>query len=383
MAPPSKKKGDREDKEEIISVDDDLRTSRRLRRIQKDPNRIDAGTILDEAKKVDFMQKEQAEGFKIKYNESLLNRKSPGASNNVLHALAGSKDWTPEKIRSFLDWLLKEYHGLLERKDVTGYGPLHQALMNTNDAFVNAVLSYGLKNLGKVLALTCPYGTSLHVAIEYESPAIQTMVDKCKSFPGIFKQGTLGSENTPLHIAMDVDEEELERFLQKHHLIHEENPPAELPEKLSEITRLAKIDTVDRRRPNQPEQIPSEWTVVDGERHTAYPISPLQIVELLVTACPDALELRNVKGRTPYQEREYQLRNSEIVKQALEKVKSKDNVSLSELQETAFRRIFVEDPIALYIRYYCVREFDRDKIMTCLYQPGEGKHSQRSSVGVS
>ncbi|RMZ90705.1 hypothetical protein DV736_g2071, partial [Chaetothyriales sp. CBS 134916] len=149
-----------------------MRTIRK-KRSQEDPKRIDPETILREAKNVDFRQKSLADEFKFKYNQHLLGRMDiSNYDGNILHSLAASKDpdWTDDKMGTFLDWLLKDYSGLLEKTDRRGYSPLHYVLLNNRHAFVSAVLSYpDLKSLGPILNLTCNDGNNLHIAIEREN----------------------------------------------------------------------------------------------------------------------------------------------------------------------------------------------------------------------
>lgn len=99
-----------------------------------------------------------------------------------------------------------------------------------------------------------------------------------------------------------------------------------------------------------------------------------ELVELLIHKCPAALQHRNNAGRTPYQERERFMRNSDEVRDALQNIANEDEEP--DKWERAFRMVFIEDLIASYIRSYCVHEFDRDRITRCLYHPGEGRRQR-------
>ena len=49
------------------------------------------------------------------------------------------------------------------------------------------------------------------------------------------------------------------------------------------------------------------------------------------------------------------------------------NVYFEDIPETIIRKVVIDDPISSFIRYYSIREFPRNKIVKCLYQPGQGK----------
>ncbi|KAH8784970.1 hypothetical protein F5883DRAFT_533894 [Diaporthe sp. PMI_573] len=74
--------------------------------------------------------------------------------------------------------------------------------------------------------------------------------------------------------------------------------------------------------------------------------------------------------RTPYQERIHHLLRIKFLQ--------KENVGYDDekyaLRNSKFRGIVAKDPVAGIIRSYCIRKFSRDKIMECLYQPGQERH---------
>jgi hypothetical protein len=397
MAPLQKKPGEKEDKE-LNTTDYSPRPNRinrinRRERVQESSNQFDPGSILQEAKNVDFRQKEDADSFKRKYNDYLLGRIDTGTSrDNVLHLLADNKDrWSDERIQTFLDWLLKEYHGLLEKKDKLGYAPLFRALIDDKHAFVNAVLSFpGLKNLGAVLKLTCDKGNILHVAIDNDSPFIKTIVEKCKSYPAIFMQGD-NDRDTPLHraVATDVSQKDLEGVLQRNKLLPKDPSPAQLTVETILPVRRVGTSSQGSRQPkphilSPTDPTPADWTLVDGEpRYSSRRCSPLEIVKRLVEACPSALSHKNNEGETPYRCREYVLFYSATVNDTVNRILDKaatendkntpEKATPEELREIALRQIFVEDPMASHIREYCMCNLARDEIMRCLYQPGQGE----------
>ncbi len=81
-------------------------------------------------------------------------------------------------------------------------------------------------------------------------------------------------------------------------------------------------------------------------------------VRLLVGAFPEALSCKNKHGRTPYQEREHVLLNNKNVKGLVDEYAEKEG-RRGDTKQTrearAKRAIVAQDPIAYYIRSYCMR----------------------------
>jgi hypothetical protein len=93
-----------------------------------------------------------------------------------------------------------------------------------------------------------------------------------------------------------------------------------------------------------------------------------KIVEVLVLQNDSVLKKQNTSKQTPYQERIHHLLRTKFLQ--------KENVGYDDeeyaLRNSKFRGIVAKDPVAGIIRSYCIRKFSRDKIMECLYQPGQG-----------
>ncbi|PQE32882.1 hypothetical protein CJF32_00001364 [Rutstroemia sp. NJR-2017a WRK4] len=107
-------------------------------------------------------------------------------------------------------------------------------------------------------------------------------------------------------------------------------------------------------------------------------------VRLLVEACPEALERKNKFGRTPYQEREHILLDDLLVKELVKAYAEKKGHrgDTEEAREARAKRvIFVNDPIAHYLRSYCVRNESRDRTMKRLYKPGHECHIEFDLAG--
>lgn len=353
--------------------------------------RSSAKKILTAAAKIDFSNSSEAQEWGIRYKEKL-NSKS---GNQILHVLASKDDWPDDtlwedhQIKHFLDWTLKRHHGLLEIKDDNQYTPLHLAIINHNDAFVDAVLrNTDLVNLGAVLLETCQYGNSLHVAIRYRLPSIELMIDKCAQFNQIFTQGQANNENTPLHSCMsldldedggdddedgsesgaedDSDDEEYDDDRQSH-----SNQSCD-----GDSYGLSPVDLRDTKKHGWATPVANGTGVAHRppQRTKSFLIPPIQestkqcekVVNLLIEKYDSVLSEPNKDKRTPYQERVYRLleKNEPILRKANSKTD----------REKSERDIIARDPIASYIRSYCVRKknFPRDKIMKALYNPGHG-----------
>ncbi|KUJ15360.1 putative subtilisin [Mollisia scopiformis] len=101
-------------------------------------------------------------------------------------------------------------------------------------------------------------------------------------------------------------------------------------------------------------------------------------VRLLVEECPETLTTKNVPRRTPYQEREYILLKDETVKKLVKEYAEKKvrRGGTEEVREArAKREIVVKDPVAHYIRSFCVRKSkSREETMKRLYKPGQECH---------
>ncbi|KAH8586376.1 hypothetical protein B0O99DRAFT_695557 [Bisporella sp. PMI_857] len=148
--------------------------------------------VLDVASKLDFGAEESQIIFERNYKEPvLLNDKEKDQKRTILHELAGetapsstSQNWTVDKQKSFLKWILENYHGLLECRDPrSGYTAMHEALENGNDGFVEDILdnleeSNSKKTLEKVLALTTDNQkkTCLHLAVSKQSRCTMRLI---------------------------------------------------------------------------------------------------------------------------------------------------------------------------------------------------------------
>lgn len=131
-------------------------------------------------------------------------------------------------------------------------------------------------------------------------------------------------------------------------------------------------------------------------------------VRLLVEANPEALETPNEEKRTPYREREEALLKDRIVQGVISEYASaeyarrqnfndseedesdSDSVlvlesdrRMEDLKKWAERMIVIKDPVAYYIRSFCLRKSkSREETMSRLYQPGKECHIEFDLAGM-
>jgi hypothetical protein len=381
------------------------------KRTQKKPKKTGAKEILSAALKTEFTNPAAAQEFESRYKEKM--RKKPG--NQIFHVLAKSSSlpenmqWPDRKVKEFLDWALERHHALLEVKNDDQYTPLHLALMDRNTTFVDAVLlNSKLINLAAVLLETCQYGNSLHVAIKYRLPSIKLMVEKSAQINKMFEKGQPETGNTPLHacMSMDMDEHDDDSDVesefdddddedsQSHSLPdpdHESETPSadEHHHHHQELKNLGWVPIENGLGKRKPTHVELKHPTTTGRREShALPLQraqsfmvptitestsrSIQLVQLLIQKHHAILWQHNTAKRTPYQERIHRLRTSKAIENELAKAEKTGLEDKAAAREELLQRIVAKDPIASYIRSYCVKEFPRDRIMACLYQPGQG-----------
>lgn len=355
--------------------------------------------IITAAWEVNFLDEDQSQTFEYLYKEKWMSRK-PG-KDGILHHLANNGAKLPDsdtKIPRFLHWLLGKYHGLLETKDAVDYTPLHIALTKNNTSFVNAVLNHTHKliNLDKVLLESCQFGNSLHLAIKYKLPIddIKNMIEICSDPDKLLVSDKGKDGNTPLHTVMDLaddgdpndgEDNESDQSVSSDDeydggtvTSQEESgylDPMNPAGSSDDITHLRSTETAQGISRSQSWQRPGvDASAAHRQLNSTGTASALRvkkIVEMLVLKNDSVLQKQNVSKRTPYQERIHLLWAS-FGGSLLETEQGSHADEKSALRNAKFREIVAKDPVADFIRSYCVRKFSRDKIMACLYQPGQG-----------
>jgi hypothetical protein len=334
--------------------------------------------MLKELAGVTFNDKESTDRFKEKFGAALQQASSSTSKTsktpNVLHELAAKyddrkdQDWPEGRVAEALGWFLDNYPGLLNKIDEKKMTPFHRALECTNDEFVETVLSRPKsKIIEQVLTQSSENGNCLHLAIRYvgwyDFGMVKRLIEKCKDHPELFAESSPGSQLTPLHVALTLDVSPVESNIVstlkkhgfwKHGTLNNEADGESLKHIKNTTTWKALAD-------------PQSWSPATEEESPEQQENRLlnDVVKPLTLASKASLQCTDTKGETPYRSRESILRNNVTVQNLLKSVRPED-------QEQAFRKIFVEDSMAAFIRKYCMEELPRDEIMKCLYRPGEG-----------
>lgn len=350
--------------------------------------RTDAKDIFIAASKKDFTNPAEAGEFEIRYKNKWLKK----PANQILHLLADRQNWpdalkatwTDEKTAQFLKWILRSHFGLLEVKSdklMQQTSPLHMALMQNHTAFVNTVLEYpNLMNVANVLQETSIHqGNALHIAVRESFSSVELLVKKCSQYPGMFEEKDQMNGNTPLHTCMslgwvgEAEEEEESDYSES-----EDDDYAETNSSSDGLADEAEEKGEDEGQyVNVQQGTPKEFSLRRTMSYkpptnsaNASKIAELvEVVKRLIHQHDCALWCRNSEGRTPYQERIHQLYRHRFGQDMSE---TERGTKEAETREQLFRTDVAEDPVASYVRSYCVRRFPRDTIMKCLYRTGEG-----------
>jgi hypothetical protein len=398
--------------------DDEFRI-RKNRKLVIQQNEYQTKDILAEIVKLNLNfeepESDEIKRFYTKYRETLRlqgKRKSsvrdPG---NILHVLAkdsapneeSEQYWNEERLVSFMHWILNDHHDLLEgRTDARKDYPLFTALQEDNHTFIRAVLQFnGLKNVKSVLSQINDNLNYIHFAVLYRSPLVELFARKCAELALPVWNGP--QNRTPLNAAVSevfpprefecTFSDELltvnptfanmyQKWKQEHDIVSSKQ---DVPVEATNGTG----PEIDKPCPVSGEKIGQLLLrFVDLCQQSLKPISQVEIVKLFIDLSQDSLErqCRVPKGpdtlMTPYQERIYRLKKAY---DRLVPVLKKDNIAASYremLEEDVMRMVVTKDPVAEAIRYHCLRHFDRDKIVRCLYQPGDERHIDFDLAGL-
>ncbi|RSL79987.1 hypothetical protein CEP51_006902 [Fusarium floridanum] len=300
--------------------------------------------------------------FENQHKKLLLPPQVHHNDTNVVHLLA---DWKPrdqwsEQAVGLLGWLLRKQPKLLEEQNKKAYTPMHLALEAENDSFVECVLQLDLENIVSVLRCEAPIGNCFHLAVGNDSPDIRRMIEKCGKNLQMLECQANTNRDTPLHLAV----KKLDSDIEQH---QEDQTEAELHAIVQGLDRMTLRKTLPAGPDdNDPDNSPA-----------------LTTVKLLVQACPEALGIKNVQKRTPYQEREYCLRESPGFNKAVAGYVARHESEKKAAEQRVQRLLFVKDPIASYIRSYCIRNSKtREQTMSRLYRPGQERHIEFDLAGM-
>lgn len=358
---------------------------------------------------------EDTQKSRFKRHLENISKRTNNDDGNFLHVMVQSWSGT-RKEKRLLNWMLqqKEYQSLLTQEDERfQYTPMHHALVSRKEDFVNGVLEVEELDFLEILDKKCSRGNCLHLATTHSFSNLSNIIEKCRANKTIFKGDPKSPEDTPLHIAIrsfltlassqssdddydpvpDSQQTHEDQNLNSHNEDSDDGYSALDPQERKEEEReklLIKriLDGLDKdiyrpRPPSMTQDAKSDENMSSISQDTLTR-EPMELpighrVRLLVEACPEALATKNKAKRTPYQEREHFLRNNRLVEEAIkeEYAEKGDHSDTEEVFEARAKRIIiVKDPIAHYIRSFCLHKCkSRDETMKRLYKPGQGEYS--------
>lgn len=282
-------------------------------------------------------------------------------------------EWKQPRYNGFVNWIGKgPYRALLSNKKPTSRSqdsnptPLIFAISERKAEFVTAFLQLDGKVLNTLYKVK-GYGTCLHEAIIQESSSIEQMAEKFRDNPDLFLE--LNDEkNNILHLLAQTNGDEL------------------LVDNSKYIVGLREATAdADTGR--------SKGAIYNTEFQN--PNLRLRVLQLVMDSL-HMLDVRplqafNENNLTPYQLRVATLHESEHVRSVLDefskpkeatsfqKMKEQkktpnDKLREDKLREHAFRKIVDKDPIAKFIRIFCIRKFKNSHDCSkALYKPGNGE----------
>ena len=309
--------------------------------------------------------------------------------DNSVHLLAKwNGEWSPKK-HSLLSWLLEKSPSLLHQQNHYMYTPVQVALVERQVEFVKTILSLPrLENFQAILEHQSPMGNCLHLAVEHDFPELEALIQRCDGIRPAFACQSNTEKDTPLHLAVKRlvldglgDDEWSDTAVFKEGL----RQLGEQTERPRPSGAWSKAVALQDGAGSPPGHLSDDSTIQDsglelgiiGEIELSAEEN-LKRVQLLVEACPNPLFLKNKNNRTPYQEREHCLLRAPVVVRMIGEY-VKDKADQDDARMRAERRIVVEDPVAAYIRSFCVRDLPRELALLSLYQPGQGQCFQSQS----
>jgi hypothetical protein len=291
------------------------------------------------------------------------NRDGNIPSVQILHELAKREHDFPLHYRRFGEWLIRTapYSKNLTMKDNgnSDFTPLHVALKNQNDEFVEIVLNRGPKEmLPEILKPADPtlhQENCLHLAIDEGSAHTVEIIKRCQGFEGIFMQGNNESQkDTPLHCAVTSSSENCDI-----------------------VDHLIRACDKALRRPNKegstPYQYRIKWLLDDHSSDVVHHDDDNQDAYSDVVAIDSALGPN--KGPTLTTRGTWDMaEHTSTDREQGSDLDGSDTVEAYAGGEGSpeFRQRVIEDPILSLIRDYCVRNFDRAQTAKALYHASQG-----------
>lgn len=193
---------------------------------RKDNNQKDLGTLLGEALE-DFPTqcveecdadkctsqncnieegKRELETFEKAFKRRLKDATSKPrhGAENLFHIMVKEHWPSTAQQKGFMNWMLqqREYQDLLKMKDHRDYTPIHNALLDGLEDFVNGVLEVEGLDIASILDQECATGNCLHLATKRSFSNLSKIIDKCNDDKDIFMVKEKNYDDTPLHIAV-------------------------------------------------------------------------------------------------------------------------------------------------------------------------------------
>uniref|UniRef100_A0A093UM10 Subtilisin NAT n=2 Tax=Talaromyces marneffei PM1 TaxID=1077442 RepID=A0A093UM10_TALMA len=308
--------------------------------------------LINEAMKFLWKPEEDPDRYFDNYKNFLRHRGSIHLHKIVEYCKDEFVRHWASKLPFFLRWVIRINPSLMAATTkLVQHTPLVYAILSENHEIVKVLLE--IEDMTSMLQVEPEVkGTCLHVAIEEESPSTSVIAKKLQSFPDVFRR-TNNKGETSLHVLVaflgdEVSPNALEKILTRFQQPNStEDPPVETTESEEDIFSSPKY----RRR------------VIEN------------ILESVPAVISEQVKTGEVKGLTPYQLRVHKLQNSNEVKDFIDASLNDLIIKGDEEAEKLMRYIIVEDPIAKYLRTFCVRTLkDHDEIVKALYEHGKGGH---------
>jgi hypothetical protein len=343
---------------------------------------------------LDFEKQEDMAEFRKKYESCLTGE------GTLIHLVLDScHDDNFDPFKPLLKFMISKYPILLETSNQLGETTLHYAIQKRLGR-VTEFLCRNAPQQAAARAISCRgqlQGNCLHAAIR-----LRLDVDVICYLISICEADTLNDQShdgsIPLHLAVGLTRPRKIRETAGDRMKRLAKPLQDVDNQISTISVAENPQQASRRRQFSAEDdstgqtlaantrandqgshvIPPQLVLQAGAPSSHYSSlqSLLPVVEALVRRDPSGLSRRNaITLLTPYQERLRQLQKAKISKYFQEKhiSDSKTDHDTEKERELAFRALVIGDPIAAFIREYCVRSFSRDQAMASLYQPGQGE----------
>lgn len=366
--------------------------------------------LLDDAKNTNFNDPKQVNSLQ-KTHRWRLTRRPSDPSNEALHELAkiedAEKDFAP--FIPFVRWVVgvEEYRSQLTHVDTGGYTPFNLALFHKNHELVQILLD----NVDDATLLHGPPdnlgNNSLHIAIKKSSPFTKLIIQKAEKLMrplsaapvkttngrglnsetpktiqpiNLFKSTTKKTENgpecgleSPLHIAVNQNYEPSGSVEQSEvastEAVTDGEPPAlskpnskELPHNPTKpgLTRRDTMSGIGTPTSNAKDPKKAQARELPRQVPKSRSFDLLEIVKLLIAADDRVLvDCKDEEDYSPFRARLYHL--------------AQFNDAGTKEDGKRREQLIEGDPIARYIREYCISNFERKDAVTALYEPGKGK----------